>query len=286
MPLQRRKKKKKAPPKKTSGMSQVQNVKVVVNAGGGTAPRRRRRAPAKKKEAPFSFGGGGGGGGLAQVVTGPSVSQDVLQQSQELRQTVAMLQAGPLRNNAVLGEIGQIEVPLIAADDQPVSRAQLKYIMGSVIEQQTLQNEAMTQGFDQYRALAGSQLKVLENSIHSLSTNKPEAPVVDRSESPVPLVPPPVTRGRSPTVRESSMAAEPGTPPASPSPPPPPTSERKKRTTYPQAVKDRVYTAWSENRKLPKGLQLSLEELAQREGLQLNSFNNIRQAESRKRGGT
>jgi len=277
MPLQKRKKKKKAPPKKTSGMSQVQNVKVVVNAGGA-APRRRRRAPAKKKEAPFSFGGGGGG--LAQVVQPPSVTQDVLQQSQELRQTVAMLQAGPIRNNAVLGEIGQIERPLIP-DDQPVSRGQLKFIMGSVIEQQSLQNEAMTQGFDQYRALAGSQLKVLEKSIHSLSTNKPEAPVVDRSESPVTIVPPPVPRGRSPTVREASMAAEPGTPPASPSPPP--TTEKKARTTYSQAVRDRVFTAWSENRQMPKGKQLSLEELAREQGLTLNRFNNIRQAESRKR---
>jgi len=277
MPLQKRKKRKKAPPKKTGGMSQVQNVKVVVNAGGA-APRRRRRAPAKKKDAGFSFGGGGGGGGLAQVVTGPSLSQDVLQQSQELRQTVAMLQAGPQRNKTLLGEPGQAEVPLIA-DEMPVSRGQLKFIMGSVIEQQSLQNEAMTQGFDQYRALAGSQLKVLENSIHSLSTNKPAVPEVDRSESPVPLVPPP-TRGRSPTVREASMAAEPGTPPASPAP----TTEKKSRTTYSQAVRDRVFTAWSENRQLPKGLQLSLEELAQREGLQLNSFNNIRQAESRKRG--
>ena len=275
MPLQKRKKKKKAPPKKTGGMSQVQNVKVVVNAAG-TAPRRRRRAPAKKKDAGFSFGGGGGG--LAQVVTGPSVSQDVLQQSQELRQTVAMLQAGPQRNKTLLGEPGQAEVPLIA-DEMPVSRGQLKFIMGSVIEQQSLQNEAMTQGFDQYRALAGSQLKVLENSIHSLSTNKPEAPEVDRSESPVPLVPPP-TRGRSPTVRESSMAAEAGTPPASPAP----TTEKKSRTTYPQELRDRVFTAWSENKQMPKGKQISLEELAQREGLQLNSFNNIRQAESRKRG--
>jgi len=67
-------------------MSQVQNVKVVVNAT--PTPRRRRRAPAKKKEQLFSFGGGGGGGGLAQVVSAPSLTQDVLQQSQELRQTI------------------------------------------------------------------------------------------------------------------------------------------------------------------------------------------------------
>ena len=208
MPLQRRKKKK-APPKKAGGMSQVQNVKVVVNAAG-TAPRRRRRAPAKKKDAGFSFGGGGG---LAQVVTGPSVSQDVLQQSQELRQTIAMLQAGPQRNKSLLGEPGQIEVPL-SPDDLPVSRGQLKFVVGSVIEQQSLQNQAMTQGFEQYRALAGKQLDVLESSIHSLSTSgRPPEPAMDRSESPVPLVPQPSPRGRSPAVRESSMATEPGTPP-------------------------------------------------------------------------
>ena len=212
MPLQKRKKRKKAPPKKTGGMSQVQNVKVVVNAGGGTAPRRRRRAPAKKKEAPFSFGGGGGGG-LAQVVTGPSVSQDVLQQSQELRQTIAMLQAGPQRNKSLLGEPGQVELPL-SPDNLPVSRGQLKFVMASVIEQQSLQNQAMTQGFEQYRALAGKQLEVLEQSVHSLSTtDRPPEQAMDRSESPVPLVPQPSPRGRSTTVREASMATEPGTPP-------------------------------------------------------------------------
>jgi hypothetical protein len=208
MPLQRRKKKK-APPKKAGGMSQVQNVKVVVNAAG-TAPRRRRRAPAKKKDAGFSFGGGGAG--LAQVVSAPSVTQDVLQQSQELRQTLQKLQAGPLRNNAVLGEIGQIERPLLP-DDQPVSRGQLKFVVGSVIEQQSLQNQAMTQGFEQYRALAGKQLDVLESSIHSLSVQKPPEPAMARSESPVPLVPQPSPRGRSPTVREASTAAEAGSPP-------------------------------------------------------------------------
>ena len=230
MPLQRRKKKKKAPPKKTSGMSQVQNVKVVVNAAG-TAPRRRRRAPAKKKDAGFSFGGGGGGAGLAQVVTGPSVSQDVLQQSQELKQTLAMLQAGPLRNNAVLGEIGQIERPLLP-DDQPVSRGQLKFVVGSVIEQQSLQNQAMTQGFEQYRALAGKQLAVLEQSVHSLSTtDRPPDPAMDRSESPDPLVPQPSPRGRSPSVREASTAAEAGTPP--------PTSRRA--PARPPDVNDQIY---------------------------------------------
>ena len=226
MPLQRRKKKK-APPKKAGGMSQVQNVKVVVNAAG-TAPRRRRRAPAKKKDAGFSFGGGGAG--LAQVVSAPSVTQDVLQQSQELRQTLQKLQAGPLRNNAVLGEIGQIERPLLP-DDQPVSRGQLKFVVGSVIEQQSLQNQAMTQGFEQYRALAGKQLDVLESSIHSLSVQKPPEPAMARSESPVPLVPQPSPRGRSPTVREASTTAEAGSPP--------PTSRRP--PARPPDVNDQIF---------------------------------------------
>ena len=276
MPLQRRKKKK-APPKKSSGMSQVQNVKVVVNAS--SAPR-RRRARARNAGAPFSFGGGGGGG-LAQVVTGPSVSQDVLQQSQELKQTLAMLQAGPMRNNAVLGEIGQIERPLIA-DEQPVTRAQLKFIMGSVIEQQTLlQNEARGRQGEQYRALAGQQLNILESSIHSLSTNKPEQPAVDRSESPEPLHQQASPRGRSPTVRESSMAAVSGTPPASPSPQP---AKKSRAPTYPQELRDSVFAAWSENKQKPRGEQLSLEALARASNLTLNTFNNIRQAKSRKRG--
>ncbi len=211
-------------------MSQVQNVKVVVNAAG-TAPRRRRRAPAKKKDAGFSFGGGGGGAGLAQVVTGPSVSQDVLQQSQELRQTIAMLQAGPQRNKSLLGEPGQAELPL-SPDNLPVSRGQLKFVMGSVIEQQSLQNQAMTQGFEQYRALAGKQLEVLEQSVHSLSTaDRPPEQAMARSESPVPLVSQPSPRGRSPTVREASTAAEAGTPP--------PTSRRA--PGRPPDVNDQIY---------------------------------------------
>ena len=199
-------------------MSQVQNVKVVVNAA--PTPRRRRRAPAKKKDQGFSFGGGGGGGaGLAQVVSAPSVTQDVLQQSQELRQTIQQLQGGPRAGyNTILGEPGQREVPL-SPDQLPVSREQLKFVMGSVIEQQSLQNRAMTQGFEQYKALAGQQLQALDDSIFSLSTQKPEAPPVARSESPTPLVPQPSPRGRSPTVRSESMAAEAGSPPPTPKTP-------------------------------------------------------------------
>ena len=204
MPLQRKKKKKKMPPKKT-GMSQVQNVKVVVNAA--PTPRRRRRAPAKKKEQLFSFGGGGGAG-LSQVVSAPSLTQDVLQQSQELRQTIQSIQAGPRPgNNTILGEPGQPENPLVP-DQLPVTRAQLKQVISGVIVHQQRQGEAMTQGFEEYKALAGSQLRALDESIYSLTTSKAEAPPVARSESREPLITPVAPRGRSPTVKGGGMAAE------------------------------------------------------------------------------
>lgn len=219
MPLQRRKKKKKAPPKKSGGMSQVQNVKVVVNAA--SAPRRRRRAPAKKKEQLFSFGGGGGGGaGLSQVVSAPSLTQDVLQQSQELRQTIQQIQAvQPGQrpgSNTIMGEPGQPENPLVP-DQLPVTRAQLKQVISGVIVHQQRQGEAMTQGFEEYKALAGSQLRALDESIYSLTTSKAEAPPVARSESREPLITPVAPRGRSPSVKGGGMAAEEASPPTPPS---------------------------------------------------------------------
>lgn len=273
MPLQRKKKKKKVPPKKSGGMSQVQNVKVVVNAG--PAPRKRRRAPAKKKDQGFAFGGGGGGGaGLAQVTYAPSLTQDVLQQSQELRQTIQNIQAGPRPgNNTIMGEPGQPENPLVP-DQLPVTRAQLKQVFGSVIVHQQRQGRAMSQGFEEYKALAGSQLKALDESIHSLTTTKEEAPPVERSESRETLVPP---RGRSPTVRSESMAAEAGSPP-------PETVKRGRAPNFSQTDKDRVYQAWKDNKEQPKGKQLSQEELALREGMPLTRFNNIKQSEIKKRG--
>mgnify|MGYP003643601864 CR=1 FL=1 len=273
MPLQKRKKKKKAAPKKSGGMSQVQNVKVVVNAG--PAPRKRRRAPAKKKDQGFAFGGGGGGGaGLAQVTYAPSLTQDVLQQSQELRQTIQNIQPGQRPgNNTIMGEPGQPENPLIQ-DQLPVTRAQLKHVFGSVIVHQQRQGRAMSQGFEEYKALAGSQLKALDESIHSLTTTKEEAPPVERSESRETLVP---QRGRSTTVRGESMAAEAGSPP-------PETVKRGRAPNFSQADKDRVYQAWNENRQQPKGKRLSQEELALREGMPLTRFNSIKQSEIKKRG--
>lgn len=272
MPLQKRKKKKKAPPKKSGGMSQVQNVKVVVNAT--PTPRRRRRAPAKKKEQLFSFGGGGGGGGLAQVVSAPSLTQDVLQQSQELRQTIQQIQAvQPGQrpgNNTMLGEPGQPENPL-SPDQLPVTRAQLKQVFGSVIVHQQRQGEAMTQGFEEYKALAGSQLRALDDSIYSLTTNKAEAPPVARSQSRETII---QSRSSSPDPASGGGgAAE-----ASPTP-----TKRGRGPSFPQATKDRVWRAWNENRQLPKGKQKSLAELALEEGMSVPQFTGIRQAESRKR---
>jgi hypothetical protein len=273
MPLQRRKKKKKASPKKSGGMSQVQNVKVVVNAS--PAPRKRRRAPAKKKDQGFAFGGGGGGGaGLAQVTYAPSLTQDVLQQSQELRQTIQQIQAvQPGQrpgNNTILGEPGQPENPLVP-DQLPVTRAQLKQVISGVIVHQQRQGEAMTQGFEEYKALAGSQLRALDDSIYNLTTSKAEAPPVARSQSREPLV-----QSRSPSpdpVSGGGGAAE-----------TPETVKRGRAPNFPQATKDRVWRAWDENRQLPKGKQKSLAELALEEGMNVNQFTGIRQAESRKRG--
>lgn len=271
MPLQRRKKKKKVPPKKSGGMSQVQNVKVVVNAA--PTPRRRRRAPAKKKEQLFSFGGGGGGGaGLSQVVSAPSLTQDVLQQSQELRQTIQQLQGGPRAGyNTILGEPGQREVPL-SPDQLPVSREQLKFVMGSVIEQQSLQNRAMTQGFEQYKALAGQQLQALDDSIFSLSTQKPEAPPVARSESPTPLVPQPSPRGRSPTVRSESMAAEAGSPPPAP-----------KTPGRPPDVNAEMYDRHLENKKKKRPERMDNAALARAAGVSTATYEKIIGAEKKAR---
>jgi hypothetical protein len=275
MPLQRKKKKKKAPPKKSGGMSQVQNVKVVVNAG--PAPRKRRRAPAKKKDQGFAFGGGGGGGaGLAQVTYAPSLTQDVLQQSQELRQTIQQIQAvQPGQrpgNNTILGEPGQPENPLVP-DQLPVTRAQLKQVFGSVIVHQQRQGEAMSQGFEEYKALAGSQLRALNESIHSLTTNKAETPPVARSQSREPLV-----QSRSPSPDPVSGGGGAAATPETIKIP------RGRAPNFSQADRDRVYQAWYENKQQPKGKQLTQEELALQQGMPLTRFNNIKQAEIRKRG--
>lgn len=115
MPLQKKKKKKPAKAKTPQPTNRITNI-VRVNVGD-VKPKPRRRRPAKKKEAAFSFGGGGGGGsGLAPVVQAPQVTQDVLQESKELRRIVGELKTSP-QQQSLLGmeHGGQNETQLLAA---------------------------------------------------------------------------------------------------------------------------------------------------------------------------
>jgi hypothetical protein len=114
MPIQKKKKKKVAKEKSKPAVSQKVSQIVKINIGDVKPKPRRRKAPAKKKEAaPFSFGGGGGGGGLAQVVQAPQATQDVLQQSKELREIVNKLQTSPAQKTLRGEEAGgQPENPL------------------------------------------------------------------------------------------------------------------------------------------------------------------------------
>lgn len=98
MPIQKAKKKKKPKPKseKTPAVSQKVSQVVKINIGD-VKPKPRRRAAPRKPPA----GGGRGGfppappSGLVQQVQAPQVTQDVLQQSKELREIVNKLQTSP-----------------------------------------------------------------------------------------------------------------------------------------------------------------------------------------------
>jgi hypothetical protein len=133
MPIQKKKKKKPKPKEKTPAVSQKVTQIVRVNVGDVKPKPRRRRAPAKKKDQPFAFGGGGGGGGLAQVVQAPQATQDVLQQSKELREIVAKLQTSPAQQTLRGSEQGGQAERQIASEDQPVTRGQFRQIMGQVV---------------------------------------------------------------------------------------------------------------------------------------------------------
>jgi hypothetical protein len=161
MPIQRRKKKKPKPKEKTPAVSQKVTQIVRVNVGD-VKPKPRRRRPAKKKEQPFAFGGGGGGSGLAQVVQAPQATQDVLQQSKELREIVNRLQTSPAQQTLRGAEQGGQAEQQIASADQPVTRGQFRQIMGQVVG---YQGEQMN--------LAGERLEALNQAIHALG--KPPA---------------------------------------------------------------------------------------------------------------
>ena len=163
MPIQK-KKKKKPKAQKTPAVSQKVTQIVRVNVGDVKPKPRRRRAPAKKKEQPFAFGGGGGGGGggLAQVVSAPSATNEVLQQSKELREIVNRLQTSPAQQTLRGAEQGGQAEQQLASADQPVTRGQFRQIMGQVVGYQGNQ-----------MALAGERLEALNQAIHALG--KPPA---------------------------------------------------------------------------------------------------------------
>ena len=169
MPIQKKKKKKPKAKEKTPAVSQKVTQIVRVNVGDVKPKPRRRRAPAKKKEQPFAFGGGGGGSGLAQVVQAPQATQEVLQQSKELREIVNKLQTSPAQQTLRGAEQGGQAEQQIASADQPVTRGQFRQIMGQVVG---YQGEQMN--------LAGERLDALNQAIHALG--KPSAPAESESD--------------------------------------------------------------------------------------------------------
>jgi hypothetical protein len=156
MPIQRRKKKKPKAKEKTPAVSQKVTQIVRVNVGDVKPKPRRRRPPAKKPAQPFAFGGGGGGSGLAQVVQAPQATQDVLQQSKELREIVNRLQTSPAQLTLRGAEQGGQAEQQIEIYDQPVTRGQFTNIMGQIIGRQ---GEQM--------ALAGERLESVRQAIHA-----------------------------------------------------------------------------------------------------------------------
>lgn len=169
MPIQKKKKKKPKAKEKTPAVSQKVTQIVRVNVGDTKPKPRRRRAPAKKKEQPFAFGGGGGGSGLAQVVQAPQATQEVLQQSKELREIVNRLQTSPAQQTLLGAERGGQAEQQIASADQPVTRGQFRQIMGQVVG---YQGEQMN--------LAGERLEALNQAVHALG--KPPAPAESESD--------------------------------------------------------------------------------------------------------
>ena len=168
MPIQKKKKKKPKAKEKTPAVSQKVTQIVRVNVGDVKPKPRRRRAPAKKKEQPFAFGGGGGSG-LAQVVQAPQATQDVLQQSKELREIVNRLQTSPAQQTLRGAEQGGQAERQIDSADQPVTRGQLRQIMGTVIGYQGGQ-----------MALAGERIEALNQTVHAFA--QPPAPAESESD--------------------------------------------------------------------------------------------------------
>jgi len=102
MPIQKKKKKKPAKEKKTPvkekktpAVSQKVSQVVKINIGDAKPKPRRRAAPRKPPAGGGGFPPAPPPSGLTQVVQAPQVTQDVLQQSKELREIVNKLQTSP-----------------------------------------------------------------------------------------------------------------------------------------------------------------------------------------------
>ena len=129
MPIQKKKKKKPKPKEKTSAVSQKVSQVVKINIGDVKAkPRRKatRKPPAGGRVGfpppppPSS--------GLVQQVQAPQVTQDVLQQSKELREIVNKLQTSPAQQTLRGQEQGgQPENPLLR-DYMPRQEMELEYM--------------------------------------------------------------------------------------------------------------------------------------------------------------
>lgn len=95
MPIQKAKKKKKKPKEKTSAVSQKVSQVVKINIGDVKVKPRRKAARKPPAGGRVGFPLPPPSSGLVQQVQAPQVTQDVLQQSKELREIVNKLQTSP-----------------------------------------------------------------------------------------------------------------------------------------------------------------------------------------------
>lgn len=95
MPIQKAKKKKKKPKEKTSAVSQKVSQVVKINIGDVKVKPRRKVARKPPVGGRVGFPPPPPSSGLVQQVQAPQVTQDVLQQSKELREIVNKLQTSP-----------------------------------------------------------------------------------------------------------------------------------------------------------------------------------------------
>jgi len=200
MPLQKKKKKKPAKPKaKTPTVSQKVSQVVKINIGD-VKPKPRRRAAPRKPPA----GGGRGGfppappSGLVQQVQAPQVTQDVLQQSKELREIVNKLQTSPaqqtLRGQEAGGQPENIlrdfvpRTEMVRRDKDIYDRIrqseqtfgeEIAMAMAEAADREGDRQEDMSDISSSTGSLAGFTMAETVKSLpHGLDTNIPEARAV------------------------------------------------------------------------------------------------------------